>query len=409
MASHLPNLYYFNPTCEYAIANGDSAWHPNQILQKMESDLATLPLFLAQSDDCVIVDKIPSILFINSLKKLEINLPRFVTQKEVRINKKFTSLKRDKLIPWGWSPAAHKILSPLKVSCSDEFKNSPVFNWQPEHKYLYSKKFASTILKTLLYEYGNEHFIPKSELTEACTTQQEIEKLLSKWGKLMIKAPWSSSGRGLQPITKTPVHPKVWDKLLAIVKNQGYVIVEPYLNKVLDLAFLFEIVKGKIKLIGFSNFTTDYKGQYTGNRLNGLADDLDKEVVEFAHSIPKKIIPQLIEILELSDLAKFYEGYICVDTLIYKNEKNELKINPCLEINIRQSMGLLSLQLEKFIHPNKKGVYKTYYKPGYTFFEFKKEMEIKYPLKITNNKIESGFFPLTEALENTLFGAYILV
>ena len=409
MASHLPNLYYFNPTCEYAIANGDPAWHPNKILQKMETDLATLPLFLAKSDDCVIVDKIPSELFINSLKKLGINVPRFITKKEAKINQKFTLLKRNKLIPWGWSPAVHKILLPLKASCSHEFKNSPVFNWQPKHRDLYSKKFASTILKTLLNEYANEHFIPKSQLTEVCTTQQEIEKLLGEWGEVMIKAPWSSSGRGLQPITKTPVHPKVWDKLLAIIKDQGYVIVEPYLNKVLDLAFLFEIIKGKIKFIGFSNFTTDYKGQYNGNRLNGLPNNLDNEVLEFTHYVPKKIIPQLIEILELTELAKLYEGYIGVDTLIYRNEKNELKINPCLEINVRHSMGLLSLKLEKFIHSNKKGVYKTYYKPGYTFFQFKKEMEIKYPLKIKNSKIESGFFPLTEALENTLFGAYILV
>ncbi len=259
-----------------------------------------------------------------------------------------------------------------------------MFNWLPEHKKLYSKKFASAVLKTLLNKYSCEHFIPKQQLTEICTTKQEIEKLLKKWGKIMIKAPWSSSGRGLQPITKTPVHPKVWDKILAIVNDQGYVIVEPYLNKALDLAFLFEIKKGKINFIGLSNFTTDYKGQYNGNNLNGLPDKLDTEILEFARFIPKKIIPSLIEILELTELAKFYEGFFGVDTLIYRNAKNELKINPCLEINVRQSMGLLSLQLEKFVHPSKKGVYKMFFKPGQTFFQFKKVMEGKNPLKITN-------------------------
>ena len=409
MNSILPNIFYFNPTCEYAIANGDPAWHPNKILQKMETDLATLPLFLAQQEDYIVVDKVPTSSFINSLKEFEIDIPNFIKIKEAKINQSFIALKRNKLIPWGWSPAAHKILSPLKASCSNEFKNSPVFNWLPEHKYLYSKKFASTILKTLLYEYGNEYFMPKSQLTEACTTQQEIEKLLRRWGKLMIKAPWSSSGRGLQPITKTPVHPKVWDKILAIVKDQGSVVVEPYLNKAMDLAFQFELKKGKVKFIGFSNFTTDYKGQYNGNRLNGLPSSLDKEILEFAQFIPGQIIPPLIEIIEISKLAEFYEGFFGVDTLIYRNERNKLKINPCLEINVRQSMGLLSLQLEKFIHPNKKGVYKTYYKPGTTFYQFQKIMEKKNPLKITNGKIESGFVALSEAAENTLFGAYILV
>ena len=409
MVNTLPNIYYFNPTCEYAIANGDAAWQPNRILQKMESDLATLPLFLAKPEDYVIVDRIPSTSFINSLKEFRFEIPRFILKKEATINQSFISQKRNKLLPWGWSPATHKILSPLKKSCSVDFKNSIVFNWLPNHKNLYSKKFASGVLKTLLNEYSCEHFIPKQQLTEVCTTKQEIEKLLVKWGKLMIKAPWSSSGRGLQPITKTPVHPKVWDKILAIVKDQGYVIVEPYLNKALDLAFLFEIKKGEINFIGLSNFTTDYKGQYNGNSLNGLPDNLDPEILEFARFIPKEIISSLIEILELTELAKFYEGFFGVDTLIYRNEKNELKINPCLEINVRQSMGLLSLQLEKFVHPNKKGVYKIFFKPGETFFQFKKVMEGKHPLKIPNGKIESGFFTLTEAFEDTLFGAYILV
>ena len=382
---------------------------PNKILQKMETDLATLPLFLAKSDDCVIVDKIPSILFINSLKKLGINLPHFITKKEVKLNQKFTSLKRDKLIPWGWSPAVHKILSPLKASCSEEFKNSPVFNWQQEHRDLYSKKFASAILKTLLYEYSNEHFIPKNQLTEVCTTQQEIEKLLKKWGKLMIKAPWSSSGRGLQPIIKSFMHQKVWAKLLGIVKEQGYAIVEPYLDKVFDLAFIFELKKGKVIFRGTSYFTTDKKGQYIGNSLNGLLDEVDKTVRNFVETVPAKIIQPLIRTIESSDLAKYYEGFFGVDTLIYNDENGTLKINPCLEINVRQNMGLLSLRLEKLIHPDKKGIYRIFYKPGTTFYQFKKDMEKKYPLKVSNGKIESGFLPLVDASQATLFGAYVLV
>jgi len=409
MNSILPNIFYFNPTCEYAIANGDAAWNPNRILQKMESDLALLPLFLAQSGDYIIVDKIPSSAFINSLNQLNLDTPKFILKKDALNNASFIKLQKNKLLPWGWSPAAHKLLSPLKASCSSEFQNSPVFNWRPEYRNLYSKKFAAGILKTLVHEYPSEHFIAKKQLTEVCTSKHDFEKLIQKWGKLMVKAPLSSSGRGLQPITKTPIHPKVWDKLLAIVKDQNYAIVEPYLNKALDLAFQFELKNEKIRFLGFSNFTTDYKGQYNSNSLNGLPDNLDNKILEFAKYIPTKIIPPLIQILEKSDLAKYYEGNFGVDTLIYYNEKNELKINPCLEINVRQSMGLLSIQYEKLIHLEKKGVYKTYYQPGSTFLQFKNKMENKNPLKIVNGKIISGFFPLIEASEKTLFGAYILV
>jgi hypothetical protein len=35
-------------------------------------------------------------------------------------------------------------------------------------------------------------------------------------------------------------------------------------------------------------------------------------------------------------------------------------------------------------------------------------MQARYPLKTKRGKIESGFFTLTEANEDSLFGAYIL-
>lgn len=409
MKDILPDIYFFNPTCEYAIANGNASWHPNKILQKMESDLSAIQMFLAKPEDFVLVDRIPSDSFISSLKNLGFNIPQFILKNPAKSTKDFISLKKDKLLPWGWSPAAHKALSTFKNNCSAEFKNSPVLNWKPEYKALYSKKFASEILKDIIENYPNENYISDEQLTTVCATKTEIEIQLQKWGKLMVKAPWSSSGRGLQPITKTPVHEKVWEKILAMVKDQGFVIVEPYLNKVLDLAFQFELKKGKVSFLGFSNFSTDYKGQYNGNSLNGLPWTLDQKVLDFAHSIPEKIIPTLIKLIESNKLSECYEGYFGVDTLIFRDKDNSLKINPCLEINVRQNMGLLALQFERIIDKNTQGVYRTFFQPKKTFFQFKKEMEAKNPLVLTSGKIKSGFVALTDTKEDTLFGAYLLV
>lgn len=404
-----PDIYLFNPTCEYAIANGNPSWQANKILQKMESDLAAIQMFLAQQKDFVLVDTMPSDSFLNTLKDLGFSIPHFILKDEAKSGKEFISLKKNKLLPWGWSPAAHKTLSSFKESCSEKFKSSPVFNWQPEYKKLYSKRFAMEILKDIIDNFPNEHYISKQQLTTVCETKAEIELHLQKWEKLMVKAPWSSSGRGLQPITKTPVHEKVWEKILAMVKDQGFVIVEPYVNKVLDLAFQFELKNGKVSFLGFSNFSTDYKGQYNGNSLNGLPWDLDQEILDFAHSIPEKIIPTLSKIIESNQLSESYEGFFGVDTLIFRDENKDLKINPCLEINLRQNMGLLALQFEKIIDESKQGVYRTFFHPKKTYFQFKKEMEENNPLVFSNGKIKSGFVSLTEAIEDTLFGAYLLV
>ncbi|MEN8115999.1 MAG: hypothetical protein ABFS16_03415 [Bacteroidota bacterium] len=403
-----PNIYLFNPTCEYAVANGHYSWQPNKLLQKMELDLATLPLFFAQPDDKVIVENIPGDAYLESLKSLDISSPGFILKQSITSGNP-PSFQIDKLCPWGWSPAAHKLLDPLKPSCSEEFKKSPVFNWKPEYRNLYSKKFALGILKELKAQFPYEHFIADNLITQVCTTKDEYEILLKQWGKLMVKAPWSSSGRGLQPITKTPIHPKVWEKLLGIVKDQGYAIVEPFLNKQLDLAIQFKAEQGKISFVGISNFSADKKGQYLGNNLNGLPENTSPDVKEFAEFMLQIIIEPLQKTVEASDLTKMYEGFFGVDTLIFRNEYGNLKINPCLEINVRQNMGLLSLHLEKLIHQGENGIFQIYYNSGITFLQFKTEMEKKYPLVLSDNKIKSGFFALTEAKHDTQFGAYILV
>ena len=409
MTDFHPSIYLFNPTCEYAVANGSANWQPNRILQKMEFDLSALPLFFAEKDDFVLVEKIPSEEFTNSLKQIGIAIPNFILKIDAINNTCFIELPKNKLLPWGWSPAVHKLLSPFKQSCSPEFRQSPVFNWKPEHREITSRKFAAGMLKKLQTTLKADYILPVEFAPKLCTTQNDIETAIGQWGNLMIKAPWSSSGRGLQPITKIPVHQKVWEKVMGIVKEQGYAIAEPYLNKVLDFAFQFEIKKGKVEFLGISNFCTNKKGQYEGNYLNGLPMNLDKRLSEFAEFAVREICQPLINAIETSEMAIFYEGIFGVDTLIYSDEKNLLKINPCLEINVRYTMGLLSLLLEKFIHQNQQGVYRTYYQPGTSFYTFKNEMTKKYPLKITENKIESGFFALTEAVEDTLFGAYIFV
>lgn len=405
----LPDIFYFNPTCEYAVANGSATWQPNRLLQKMEADLSALPMFFAKKEDYVLVDSIPSAEFLSSLQQIEITVPKFITKKDAINNTDFINLPKNKLLPWGWSPSAHKILLPLKESCTEGFQHSPVFKWKSVHREITSREFALGILKQLQTRLKTDYILPPEHSPMICNSQNDFETVLHQWEKVMIKAPWSSSGRGLQPITKTPVHPKVWEKVLGIVKEQGFAIAEPFLNKVHDLAFLFELKKGKVCFLGISNFCTDKKGRYEGNYLNGMPLFLEEKVLQFADFVYQEIRQPLINTIEASEMATFYEGVFGVDMLIYLDVNNKLKINPCLEINIRHTMGLLALRLEKLINGNKKGMYRTFYQPGTSFYAFSQEMVKKHPLRIVDNKIESGYLPITEPVEGHFFGAYILV
>jgi len=402
-------LFYFNPTCEYAVGNGSPNWQPNRLLQKMEADLDSLPMFFASSGDAVLVENIPSPQHLELMHQLGIQIPEFILKREAFNNPDIHSKPWNSLKPWGWSPAAHKRLMPFKRSCSEEFRQSPIFNWKAEYRELYSKKFSLGILTRLLLEFPNENFINKDNTARICTQKDEIEELIAKWDKVMVKAPWSSSGRGLQPITKTPVHPKVWEKLLGIVNEQGYAMVEPLLNKKLDIAFQFKVENQKIYFVGISNFTADQNGRYLGNHLNGLPDSLDPRIRDFARFVPQIIVEPLIRVLESSEIAHLFEGYFGVDALIYEDKNGKLKINPCLEINLRYNMGLLSIHLERYLLSGTKGVYRTWFEPGKNYLEFKLEMEQKYPLQIKGHCLKSGFLSLIDPDPNSQFGAYILI
>lgn len=408
MSKNPSDIYLFNPTCEYAVANGNTSWQPNRLLQKMESDLCCLPLYFATNNDYILVDRLPNDDYLEHVKIIKPYLPGFLLKNELK-KSTFPNFNINRLMPWGWSPAAHKLLQPLKSRCSNDFKASPVFSWKENHKEIYSKRYALKILEQLTNALKLDYIIPDNQLPQLCNTKEEVEKLIQKWGKIMVKAPWSSSGRGLQPVTKIPVHEKVWEKITGIIQDQGFVIVEPLLDKVLDFSFQFELKNAKPKFLGISNYFTDRKGQYQGNNLNGLPDNTDKRIQKFQQKAITYILPVLSQILEKSELAKLYEGNFGVDTLVYANHNNELKINPCLEINVRQNMGLLSLKLEKLIVKDKKAVFRTYYEPGKNFKAFADDMEGRHPLIISNHKIESGFFGLTEVCEQTHFGAYIMV
>lgn len=397
------DIYFFNPTCDFAIAKGSPNWQPNQLLQKMEEDLDLLPAFLATPDDGILLYNIPSDSFLDDFQKIAFTFPGFIQKNNRNLGNEIRNIK-----PWGWSPAAHKQTEYLKNLCSDEFCVSPVFNWQPEIKAFYSRSFAASVLAEVLQNLKTENVLPQNCLPKVCKTETDVENALKCWGKIMLKAPWSSSGRGLQPITRTPVHQKVWEKIKGIIRDQGFVLAEPLLNKVHDLAFLFELKKGIISFTGTSHFFTDKNGKYEGNFLNGVSKPDFDSVDSFINKMQINILPELIRALQNSKLPAVYEGPFGVDMLIYRDDKDELFMNPCLEINLRYTMGFVALNTEKLLAEKSKGVFRIFYEPGKSFFSFSHEMRTKHPLIITESKIESGFLALTEPTPDKKFGAYLL-
>ncbi|NOU58559.1 hypothetical protein [Marinifilum caeruleilacunae] len=399
-----PKIFVYNPTCEIAIANGTVSYMPNKMLSQFEKDLDVLPMYFAKEKDIVLVDRIPDQEFIASIQKTGLSIPAFRKFEASLRDKDFISLNKESLEPWGWSPRIHHIFNELKSACSPAFSNRANSNWKKEHKDLYSRKKALEILHTFLDNSRQDKYIDKQDTAKICTSVSHVEELISAWKQIVIKAPWSSSGRGLQVLRQSHLNDSIVQWIKGTLDLQGYLMVEPLLNKQFDFSLQYYIHEnGKIDFLGNGFFSTNSNGQYDSNILGGMPEEMQKY-------LPKKDMQELADgIKEVlgSDLAKNYCGYLGVDCMLFLDQDQKMRIQPCLEINLRYNMGTLALIFDQYLHPESKGVFKVHFQPKSTFDQFHKSMSDKHPFKIKDGKWHEGYLPLVSFTQNRIFGAYL--
>jgi hypothetical protein len=225
---------------------------------------------------------------------------------------------------------------------------------------------------------------------------------------VVVKAPLSSSGRGVQIIRrKTLTQPnKEW--ISGILKQQKYVVIEPWLDKLLDISFQFHVdSKTGLNYLGHTFFETNSNGRYQSTFIHpnekGLIPDMEDSERE---KIIRTTAMKLKKVLQTSDYNRFFEGFLGVDALIFRSG-DRLKIQPCIEINCRMNMGILALSCEQQLHPLASGKISTYYDKEADFSEFSEKMKKEFPPKLIDGKLYSGFFALTEPLPGRKFGAFL--
>jgi hypothetical protein len=177
-----------------------------------------------------------------------------------------------------------------------------------------------------------------------CQTREQVEMLLQRFGHIVMKAPWSSSGRGLRflAVGRTPFEQQQgWFQ--NVVAAQGCVMVEPYYNKVKDLGMEFySDGQGHIDYLGLSLFHTT-NGAYTGNIL--ASEEVKQEMI--SRYVTSELMTNVREKICQEAGALFnqkYRGPFGVDMMIIANGTDFL-LHPCVEINLRRTMGHTALAL----------------------------------------------------------------
>lgn len=379
-------------------------------LRRFENELSTLPGILAGSEDIVLVNQIPPNQFTDRLGNAGFHLPTFRMPASSLTDPDFLSCEKGFLIPWGWSPAVHKLLAPLKSGCCPEFLNSSVADWREMHRELYSRKSSLEVLRSIVQNQNSENILSFNDLPEICTTHDQIVALQQKWEKVVVKASWSSSGRGLQILRQNEYNQTNRQVISGYLNQQGYVVAGPWHNKVLDFSLqFFSFGNGEIEFRGLTSFSTDLSGHYTGNYIQELPPNLAPELKEFLEQNLNDVKVSLMQSLLASNYSTDYYGWLGVDALIFKSGDESYKIHPCLEINCRLTMSAIALNLRTRLAESSTGEFRIMNGKEGTFSKFCDEMTAKEPLIMENGKIVRGFLPITPALPTSLFGAWISI
>lgn len=329
-------IHIFNPEHDIALAANLSNFTAPHAGRQLRSDLGFLPALWAESGDAVLVDD-PGRAE-QRYKRLVQSLNRQMGRRFHAADVAFVGLKQlnkigqiDAVNPWGWNVAQKAQLK--RSGVAEELL--PTDAQLAEIRELSHRRTSARLLP-LLQQEGTV-----GEAYE-CFTEEDVTTLLGRYDRMVLKAPWSSSGRGLRFVTLDVFTPQVKGWLRHLLEAQGSVMAEPFYDKEKDFGMeFFATETGEIRYEGLSLFHTS-NGAYTGNIL--ATESLKREMIsrylslDLLDTVKEKVKQELKTVFKDK-----YVGPFGIDMMIVKGEK--FGLHPCVEINLRRTMGHVALSL----------------------------------------------------------------
>ena len=164
--------------------------------------------------------------------------------------------------------------------------------------------------------------------------------------------PFGASGR--DQVRLAPAPAPLWDHdahrrhVERLLREQGLLVVEPYLDRLADPSVQLEIIApGQARTIGLSRFFTDRRGQYQGSVLHPLEAGLEGEARQLLwgeEGLLEPVAAFLAEQLAAELAPTGYRGPLGIDLLVYR-DGDRVRLKPVVEINPRCTMGHVALEL----------------------------------------------------------------
>lgn len=303
-----PRLLLYNPENDLALAGGLERFTAPKAGRVMAEAGALLPLWWAEEGDEILAD----VSHESAARRLR---ERFGLCGSLGYRSAVVAE------PWGWSAYARR-------KCLDAGMPAPLLpSVEAVERWRMLSHRRSSI--RLLEIAGTEPELLPVEAPDVATALDAV----SRFGRAVVKLPWSCSGRGVF-FSRSLRPDELRRRLEGSIRRQGSVIVEPEYERVAEMAALFHAGEVGVEFRGMSMFRCDGRGAYGGNIVapqEVIAGLCGVDAVETAHRMAASLDALL---------CGSYRGWLGVDML-----RHRAGLCPCMELNLRMTMGVVAMKV----------------------------------------------------------------
>ena len=315
------DVYLFNPEHDLALAHGAHNYTAPPFARQLRHDLRLLPAWVAPEGAYVAV---PDDAPINEDQYWLRDHHLDVTPVPIS---QIADLGPCRIHPWGWDAALRYRLLQANVS-PDCLPNDEQLDW--------IRRLSHRRISIAVHQALCEAFSP---CPVELTTNEDVISFMTQHPGCYLKMPWSGSGKGIYRVIDPQGDQHVLRWIEGALHRQGSLLCEVGLEKVQDFAIECECHDGKTNLTGYSVFDSDFHSQFGTGRVAPM-EELHQLLLEQYPALDQVVGDVLNALDDL--VAPYYNGPLGIDMMFYRDETGEIALNPCIEVNLRMTMGMVT-------------------------------------------------------------------
>jgi len=315
------DVYLFNPEHDLALAHGAHNYTAPPFARQFRYDMRLLPAWLAPAgafiavpDDCSI-EKDRRWLQDRHLDVTPVAISRIAELGPCRIH------------PWGWDATLRYQLLHAGVA-AEYLPTDEELDW--------IRRLSHRRVTIAVHEALGRRFSP---CPVELDNHDDVQAFMTYHPGCYLKMPWSGSGKGIYRVIDPQGDNHVPRWIEGALHRQGSLLCEVGLDKMQDFAIECECREGKTRLTGYSVFDSDFHSQFGTGRVapkEELHRLLLSQYPDFDH-----VVEDVLQALD-DIIAPHYNGPLGVDMMFYRDGNGGVALNPCVEVNLRMTMGMVT-------------------------------------------------------------------